>query len=88
MVWCLWARRASSVVTSEMPTLPLMLRARLMSPVALFMRSFGTNEKAVTLMGTKRKASAPREMVHTRTNVQKPVVRFRHASHVEAFATE
>lgn len=56
---CLWARRASSVVTSEMPTLPPMLRARLMSPVALFVRSFGTNEKAVTLMGTNGRRALP-----------------------------
>jgi len=80
MVWWRCVRRAWSVVTREMPTLPPRLRARLIKPVALFMRSLGTKENAMTLMGTNMKAMPPREIIHTNTNVQKLVYRLSFAS--------
>ena len=53
--------RACCVVSSEIPTLPPMLRARLTMPVALFIRSLGPNANAVRLIGRNKNARKHKE---------------------------
>src|SRR5947209_17918049 len=53
---CICDRRSSMVVTTEIPTLPPMLRARFIRPEAALFLSRGRYAYAAVLMGTKRNA--------------------------------
>src|SRR5580658_2987516 len=65
--------RVCAAMTNEIPTLPPMLRVRLIKPVALLVFSRGIEAKAITLMGTNRNGMPARDIVQTATKVQKPV---------------
>ena len=51
-----------AAVTNEIPTLPPMLRVKLINPVALLVFSRGTYANAITLMGTNRNGIPAREI--------------------------
>src|SRR5205085_11016311 len=63
------------VVTTEIPTLPPMLRARFISPEAALFLSLGKKEYAAVLMGTKRKAMPAAWITRAYTTVRKSTPR-------------
>src|ERR1700694_689405 len=72
-----WAcvRRSSRVVTTEIPTLPPIFRARFIKPEAALFFSRGRKAYAAVLMGTNRKAIPTALMTRARAGGRKYICR-------------